>query len=73
MFSNLFSKSISLATVTPSFVTTGAPKVFSISTFLPLGPKVALTASANLSTPSLINDCASVPNKISFAILNITS
>ena len=29
MFSNLSSNSISLATVTPSLVTTGAPKVFS--------------------------------------------
>ena len=69
MFSNLLSKSISFATVTPSLVTTGAPKVFSMRTFLPLGPSVAFTASASLSTPSFIKDCASVPNKISFAIL----
>ena len=69
IFSNLFSRSISFATVTPSFVTTGAPKVFSIKTFLPLGPNVAFTAFASLSTPSLISDWASVPNKISFAIL----
>jgi hypothetical protein len=29
-----------LATVTPSFVIFGAPKVWSITTFLPLGPRV---------------------------------
>lgn len=40
MFSNLSENSIDLATVTPSLVILGAPKVWSITTFLPLGPKV---------------------------------
>ena len=39
MFSNLSSSSISLATVTPSLVTVGAPKLFSSTTLRPLGPK----------------------------------
>ena len=39
MFSNLFSSSISLATVTPSLVTVGAPNVFSMTTLRPLGPE----------------------------------
>ncbi len=51
MFSNLSSSSISFATVTPSFVTTGAPKVFSSKTFLPLGPNVAFTAFERVSIP----------------------
>ena len=53
MFSTLSSSSISLATETPSFVTCGAPKDFSITTFLPLGPNVTFTAFANASTPLL--------------------
>ncbi len=36
MFSNLFSSSISLATVTPSLVTVGAPQDFSMTTLRPL-------------------------------------
>lgn len=40
MFSNLSANSIALATVTPSLVILGAPKLYSITTFLPLGPKV---------------------------------
>ena len=40
IFSNLSLNSIALATVTPSFVIFGAPKVWSITTFLPLGPRV---------------------------------
>ena len=51
----IFSKgsfsSISLATVTPSLVMVGEPNFFSITTFLPLGPKVTFTALANVSTP----------------------
>jgi hypothetical protein len=38
MFSNLSWSSISLATVTPSFVMRGAPKDFSMTTLRPLGP-----------------------------------
>src|SRR4051794_16502881 len=37
MFSNLSESSISLATVTPSLVTRGAPKLFSSTTLRPLG------------------------------------
>src|ERR1041385_2636827 len=51
MFSNLFSSSISLATVTPSLVTVGAPHDFSITTLRPRGPSVTFTALASVSTP----------------------
>src|SRR4029078_2346545 len=51
MFSNLFSSSISLSTVTPSLVTVGAPHDFSITTLRPRGPRVTLTALARVSTP----------------------
>src|SRR5215467_14399219 len=53
MFSNLFSSSISLATVTPSLVTVGAPHDFSITTLRPRGPRVTLTALARVSTPAI--------------------
>src|SRR4051794_11049441 len=52
MFSNLFSSSISLATVTPSLVTVGAPHDFSMTTLRPRGPSVTLTASASVLTPA---------------------
>ena len=48
MFSNLFESSISLATVTPSLVIVGAPKLFSITTLRPLGPSVTFTAFASV-------------------------
>ena len=51
MFSNLSSRSISFATVTPSLVTVGEPKDFSRMTFRPLGPKVTFTASAKMLRP----------------------
>src|SRR5882757_1154347 len=51
MFSNLFSSSISLATVTPSLVIKGAPKDFSITTLRPFGPRVTFTAFARTFTP----------------------
>ena len=44
MFSNRSSSSISLATVTPSFVMRGAPKDFSMTTLRPFGPGVTFTA-----------------------------
>ena len=47
MFSNLSSSSISLATVTPSLVTVGEPKLFSITTLRPFGPSVTRTAFAS--------------------------
>src|SRR5262245_18993268 len=59
MFSNLSSSSISLATVTPSLVTTGAPKDFSITTLRPLGPRVTVTASARRLTPLRVLSLAS--------------
>ncbi len=58
-FSNLSSSSISLATVTPSLVMRGEPNFFSITTFLPLGPRVTFTASASLSRPRAILALAS--------------
>ena len=54
--------SISFATVTPSFVVLGEPKDLSITTFLPLGPNVTLTASASIFMPLSIFALASVPN-----------
>ena len=47
MFSNASASSISFAIVTPSFVISGAPKDLSRTTFLPFGPSVTLTVSAN--------------------------
>ena len=69
MFSNLSSSSISLATVTPSFVILGAPKDLSITTFLPFGPSVTFTALANMSTPFNILVRASISNFTSFAAI----
>src|SRR5512137_1571379 len=51
MFSKRFSSSISLATVTPSLVMVGEPKLFSMTTLRPFGPRVAFTASARVFTP----------------------
>ena len=51
IFSMGSSSSISFATVTPSFVTVGAPNFLSMTTLRPFGPSVAFTASASLSTP----------------------
>ena len=53
MFSKGSSSSISLATVTPSWVTVGAPYFLSRATLRPLGPSVVLTALASVSTPVL--------------------
>src|SRR5271166_2604355 len=62
MFSNLSSSSISLATVTPSLVTVGAPKLLSSTTLRPLGPSVTVTASARTLTPLRIFSRASCEN-----------
>src|ERR1700726_1386313 len=62
MFSNLSSSSISLATVTPSLVTRGAPNDLSSTTLRPLGPSVTLTALLRMSTPRSILSRASTPN-----------
>src|SRR5579884_191863 len=53
MFSKGSLSSTSLATVTPSCVTTGAPYFLSRATLRPFGPSVVLTASASWSTPRL--------------------
>ena len=69
MFSTGSLSSISFATETPSLVMLGAPNFLSIITFLPLGPKVTFTASANLLTPIFILSRASLSKKISFAMI----
>ena len=53
MFSNGSSSSISLATVTPSWVTVGEPNLLSSATLRPLGPRVAPTALATVFMPFL--------------------
>ncbi len=69
MFSNLSLNSISLATVTPSLVMVGPPNDFSSNTLRPLGPKVTLTASASLLTPSKMDSRALFPYFRSFAMI----
>ena len=54
IFSAGSDSSISLAIVTPSFVISGAPKDFAITTLRPLGPRVTLTVSARIFTPRSI-------------------
>src|SRR6516165_9203512 len=73
MFSNLSSSSISLATVTPSLVMRGAPKLFSMTTLRPLGPSVTLTAFARTSTPRSIRSRASPENFTSLAAIDSCS
>ena len=69
MFSNLSLSSISLATVTPSLVMRGAPKLLSRTTLRPLGPSVTLTASARMSTPRRMRSRASRLNFTSLAAI----
>src|SRR5438874_6729013 len=69
MFSNLSSSWISFATVTPSLVTMGAPQDFSIITLRPFGPRVTVTESARIFTPSRIFSRASIPNLKLFAAI----
>src|SRR5580704_16778802 len=69
MFSNLSSSSISLATVTPSLVTVGAPKLLSSTTLRPLGPSITVTASARTLTPLKIFSLASCENLTIFAAI----
>src|SRR5260370_394999 len=68
MFSKGCSSEISLATVTPSWVTVGEPNFLSRATLRPLGPRVALTASAIRSIPFLSDRRASSSNTSCFAI-----
>src|SRR4029079_5973257 len=69
MFSNLSENSISFATVTPSFVTFGAPQDFSSTTFRPRGPSVTVTASARTLMPRSILARASSLNLTIFAAI----
>src|SRR5579864_4362304 len=69
MFSNLSESSISLATVTPSLVMRGAPKLLSSTTLRPLGPSVTRTASFRMSTPRSMRARASPPNLTSLAAI----
>src|SRR5258705_4607461 len=71
MFSNLFSSSISLATVTPSLVTVGEPKLFSMTTLRPFGPSVTFTASASAFTPARMRLRADSLYMISLAAMAI--
>jgi len=71
IFSNSSSNSISFAIVTPSLVIRGEPNFLSKTTFLPLGPRVILTASASWSTPLFKAVRASCPYNICFAIFFI--
>src|SRR4051795_5223724 len=73
MFSNLSESSISLATVTPSLVIRGAPKLLSSTTLRPLGPSVTLTASLRICTPLSILLRASVENLTSLAAISLVS
>ena len=57
--------SINLAIETPSLITCGTPNFSSNTTFLPLGPKVIATASANLSIPACIF-CLAAISKVKF-------
>src|SRR5262252_5969223 len=69
MFSNLSASSISLATVTPSLVMRGAPKLLSSTTLRPFGPSVTFTALARMSTPRNILSRASTENLTSLAAI----
>src|SRR6266436_2842920 len=71
MFSNLFSSSISLATVTPSLVMRGAPNDLSSRTLRPLGPSVTRTAWASVSMPCNILSRASTENLTSLADISV--
>src|SRR5579883_2788071 len=68
MFSEGSSSVISLATVTPSCVTVGAPNCLSRDTLRPLGPSVTFTASASVSIPLFKERRASSVKMICFAI-----
>src|SRR5258708_283286 len=71
MFSNLFSSSISFATVTPSLVMRGAPNDLSSTTLRPLGPSVTVTALARMSTPCSILSRAFTENLTCLATMDV--
>jgi len=62
-------KTISLATVTPSFVDNGAPKSFLMTTLRHFGPNVTITALANVFTPDKIDFNAASSNFNIFGIV----
>src|SRR5579859_1015284 len=69
MFSYGSSSSISLATVTPSWVMVGAPYFLSMATLRPLGPSVVPTALARISTPFFKRRRASSEKTICLAVI----
>src|SRR5450631_3135352 len=69
MLAKWSSSSTSLATVTPSLVTVGAPHDRSKTTFRPRGPKVTLTALARVLSPMAICLRASLPKRIALAAM----
>src|SRR5438132_13105117 len=71
MFSSGSLRSISFATVTPSFVMVGEPNFLSRTTLRPLGPSVTFTASASWFTPRRMawRDCS--PYTICFAMIQL--
>src|SRR6516225_2896080 len=68
MFSNGSSSSISAAIETPSRETIGVPSGRSMTAFMPLGPRVPLTARVNLATPRASAARASASCNIIFGI-----
>ena len=71
MFSYGSFNSISLATVTPSLVTVGAPNFLSSTTLRPFGPSVTFTALARVSTPFSMERRASSLNFNCFATVQL--
>src|SRR5262249_20606661 len=73
MLASLSSSSISLATVTPSFVTVGEPHDFSMMTLRPRGPSVTLTVLARMLSPLAMLLRALVEKTISLAAMTVVS
>ncbi len=69
IFSYGSSSSISLATVTPSWVMVGAPNFLSMATLRPLGPRVVETAVATVSMPRFSLRRASSEKTSCFAVI----
>src|SRR5438552_12727445 len=73
MLVSLSGSSISLATVTPSLVTVGAPQDFSMMTLRPRGPSVTLTVLARMLSPLAMLWRALSEKTISLADMNCIS
>src|SRR3954453_18837274 len=69
MLANLSCRSISLATVTPSLLTSGAPHGRSMMTFRPRGPRVTFTVLARALRPRATERRADWEKTISFAAI----